>query len=74
MAFTSTDLTNVQASVVALATGARKTSVTINGKRIDYSPVELDKLIALRNQIQAEVDSEDEIPKFVLTSTVSKGL
>lgn len=74
MAYTSTDLTNVQAAVTALATGTRKVSVMINGKRIEYGQVQLSELTALRDQIQAEVSSAAERRRFVLTSSTSKGL
>ncbi len=59
MAFTSTDLTNVEAAIVALATGTRKVHVSIAGKTITYSDslVGLDKLKILRSTIQTELDS-----------------
>ncbi len=72
MAYTSVELSSVEAAITALATGARKASVSLNGKRVDYAPVELAQLRALRDQIQAEVSSAAGRRRFVLTST-SKG-
>ena len=73
MAYSSTDLTNIQAAVTALATGARKTSVMLNGKRVDYAPADLDQLTRLRDQAQSEVNAAAGRKSFYLTST-SKGL
>ncbi|KKN52422.1 hypothetical protein LCGC14_0612760 [marine sediment metagenome] len=56
MAYTSTDLTNVEAAIVALATGSRKVEVTLAGKSITYAPVNIDKLRTLRSTIQTELD------------------
>jgi len=73
MAYTSTDLANVQAAVTALATGTRKVSVSLNGKTVQYGQVQLPELMTLRDQIQAEVSAADGRRRFVLIST-SKGL
>ena len=74
MAYTSTDLANVQAAVTALATGTRKVSVRFSdGKSVQYAEVQLSELRALRDQIQAEVSSAAERRRFVLINT-SKGL
>ncbi len=58
MAFTSTDLTNVEAAIVALATGSRKVEVSIVGKTITYSErlAGLEKLKILRSTIQTELN------------------
>lgn len=75
MAYTSTDLANVQAAVTALATGTRKVSVRFSdGKSVEYAQVQLPDLMRLRDQIQAEVSSAAERRRFVLTSSTSKGL
>ena len=73
MAYSSTDLANIQSAITSLATGTRKVSVQINGKRVDYAPADLDQLTRLRDQAQAEVSAADGRRRFVLTST-SKGL
>lgn len=53
MPFTSTDLTNVDAAIIAGATVGR---VTVNGKTIEYRSI--DQLIKLRGVIQADVQAE----------------
>ena len=55
MAFTSTDLANVEAAIVALATGTREIRVTLNGKTIQYAEADLDKLISLKSVISASI-------------------
>jgi len=73
MGYSTTDLANIQAAVTALATGARKAAVWINGKRIDYALADLDQLTRLRDQAQAEVNAAAGHRSFFLTST-GKGL
>lgn len=73
MAYSSTDLANIQAAVTALATGIRKVRVTLNGKSIEYATADLDQLTRLRDQAQAEVNATAGRKSFFLTST-SKGL
>ncbi len=73
MAYSSTDLVNIQAAVTALATGTRKVAVQINGKRIDYAAADLDQLTRLRDQAQTEVNAAAGRKSFFLAST-SKGL
>ena len=75
MAFTSTDLANVEAAIVALAAGSRIVSVTVGDHTIQYSEARLDRLKALRDEIMAEIQSVAVTPRrhFVLTST-SKGV
>ena len=53
MAFTSTDLANIETAIIELATGARKTQVSIAGKQIVYQQVDIDKLQALKSTVQA---------------------
>ena len=55
MSFTSTDLTSVEAAIVALASGERQVRVTINNKTIEYGQADLVKLQRLRGLIQAEI-------------------
>ena len=55
MSFTSTDLTSVEAAIVALASGERQVRVTINNKTIEYSQADLGKLQQLRGLMQAEI-------------------
>jgi hypothetical protein len=55
LSFTSTDLSNIDAALVSLATGTRIVRVTINGKQIQYSETDLSKLQELRSIIQKEL-------------------
>ena len=55
MAFTSTDLTEIEAAIVALAKGERVVQVTLNGEEIQYNRTRLPELVALRDQIRGEV-------------------
>lgn len=55
MAFTSSDLTSIEAAILALATGARVARAMLGGKSIEYHPADLDKLIKLRAIISADV-------------------
>ncbi|MEI6315501.1 MAG: gpW family head-tail joining protein [Syntrophus sp. (in: bacteria)] len=73
MAFTPTDLTNVQTAIMALAMGTRTVSVSIGNKAISYSQAQLSDLRALREEIAAEVGSAAGRPQFVLAQT-EKGL
>ena len=73
MAYTSSDLTNIETAILALATGTRLVRVVINGKSKEYAQADLKQLEALRNTIKSEVNAAAEKPRFVLTRT-SKGL
>ncbi len=55
MAFSSTDLTSIEAAITALATGERVARVMMGGKSIEYHPADLDKLIKLRAIVSADV-------------------
>jgi len=55
MAFTSTDLSNIEAAIVALATGEREVRVTLNGKTIEDAEADLDKLMSLKTVISASI-------------------
>ncbi len=72
MAFSSTDLANVEAAIISLAAGERVVSVTIDGHTVEYSQIRIDRLKALRDEIMAEIQSSSR-RRFVLTST-SKGI
>ena len=73
MAFTSTDLTNVQTAIMALAMGTRTVSVSIGAKTITFSQAQLGELRALREEIVAEVGNSAGRSQFVLAQT-EKGL
>ena len=55
MAFTSTDLTNVETAIIALATGERVVQVNIADKLIKFSDVQIDELRILAAQIKMEL-------------------
>jgi hypothetical protein len=57
MAFTSTDLANVEAAIVKLAVGTRVIECEIDGDRVRYQPSDLDKVRALRDLIRQELAS-----------------
>lgn len=57
MAFTSTDLSNVEDAIIALATGQRAVQVVIGGKSITYSSAKLSELRRLRDLIRSELEA-----------------
>ena len=73
MAFTATDLTNIDAALVALARGQRKVRLTMGDKSIEYSNVDIDKLQKFREVVAAELAASSAAPRYFLTSS-SKGL
>ncbi len=73
MAYSQTDLTNIESAVMDLATGKRAVRVTIDGKLIEYGQAQLNELKALRADVKSEIDAASGATGFVLTTT-SKGL
>jgi hypothetical protein len=55
MAYTSTDLTNVEAAIRAIIAGTRTVSLSMGDKSISYTAVDLPELRALRGEIAADV-------------------
>ena len=55
MAFDATDLANVEAAIVDLATGAREVEVTIGDKKVRYGEADLEKLQSLRTIIRMDL-------------------
>ena len=55
MAYTSTDLANVETAIRAIIAGTRTVSLSMGDKSITYTAVDLPKLQALRGEIAAEV-------------------
>jgi len=55
MAYTSTDLTNVETAIQAIIAGTRTVSLTMGDKTIEYTAVKLPELQALRTEIAMEV-------------------
>lgn len=72
MAFTPTDLANVQKALIALATGSRVVSVNVGDKTINYGSAQINELRALRDEIRGEVEPANQ-RRFVLAQT-DKGL
>lgn len=56
MAFSATDLSNIEAAMVDLATGKRVVSVDVGGKVRQFQSVDLDKLQRLRTIIKADIN------------------
>jgi hypothetical protein len=55
MAYTSTDLTNIEEAIRAIIAGTRTVSLTMGDKSISYTAIDLPALRALRDEIKAEV-------------------
>jgi hypothetical protein len=55
MAYTATDLANVEAAIRAIIAGTRTVSLSMGDKSIAYTAVDLPALRALRDEIRAEV-------------------
>lgn len=55
MAFTTTDLENLEAAINKIAEGARSVQIDRAGKTVTYQAVNLDKLLALRGVMQREL-------------------
>lgn len=76
MAYSSADLENVDLAIIALATGKRATKFVVDGEVVEYHPVELPQLRALRNEIISELaDSATDgggISAFIISG--GKGL
>jgi len=59
VAYTQSDLTNVQQAIVDLATGKRTTRFVISGEVVEYGIVSLPELRKLRDEIAADVSLAD---------------
>lgn len=57
MAFTSTDLANIEEAMIKLAVGKRVVSVDVAGKTRQFQSVDLNKLQKLRDIVKADVNS-----------------
>ncbi len=55
MAYTSTDLANIDIAIRAIIAGTRTVSLTMGDKTIQYTAVKLPELQALRTEISMEV-------------------
>ena len=55
MAFTATDLTNIEAAIRAIVAGTRKVSMTMGDKAFQYTASDLPTLYKLRTAVEYEV-------------------
>jgi hypothetical protein len=74
MAYTSTDLTNIETAIRALVAGTRKVSLTMGDKSIQYSNVDLPALRELKAEIQAEIGVSSGSRKRFFVISSEKGL
>lgn len=72
MAYTQTDLGNVEKAILELAGGERVVRLSIGGKDIEFSQARMSELKALRMDIAREI-GQSARPRFYLTRT-GKGL
>ena len=72
MAYSASDLTNVETAIQRVRDGQRAITVTIGGKTIQYQAADLYKLTTLRSQIKAELAVVAGTPRFRFVTT-SKG-
>ncbi|SEM78826.1 gpW protein [Syntrophus gentianae] len=72
MAYSETDLSNLEAAIIALATGSRKVRVAMGDKIVEFSDTDLDKLKSLRRDMMAELPGTAN-QRYFLTTT-GKGL
>ena len=73
MAYTQSNLTDVESVIVDLSKDKRVVRVIIEGKSIEYSQINIQELKDLRPEIKAELQAASGRPRFVLTTT-RKGL
>ncbi len=73
MAYTTTDLTNVESAIIALATGTRKVRLSMGDKSIEFGAAQIEDLKRLRADILAELPATSTRKSFFLTTT-GKGL
>jgi hypothetical protein len=69
MAYTQSDLDNIQAALVELATGKRRVRVSMGGKLIEYGQVDIQSLKNLRSEISTEIEAATGVSSFYLTTT-----
>lgn len=57
MAFTATDLTNIEEAIIKLGRGTRVVECSIDGDIVQYHRTDLKSMLSLRDQIRAEIAS-----------------
>ena len=74
MAYTTDDLSAVQAAIIELATGKRVVKIAFsNGETTEYAASSINALKVLRSDIQGELNSANNVKRYFRTVT-SKGL
>lgn len=74
MAYTQAEVEAIHAAVIALGSGERVASVTVDGMTTQWAITDLDKLRALDREASASVRSGSGRPGFFRISTGSKGV
>lgn len=72
MAYTQTDIENLERAAIALATGSRKESIVLSdGSRVDYTPTTLDALRQFIAEARSQVYNASSTARrgFVLGTT-----
>lgn len=59
MAYTQSDLDNIERAIIDLATNRRAVKFVVDGDVVQYSLVELPQLRALRNEVAGELARTD---------------
>jgi len=73
MAFTATDLTNIEIAIVKLATGTLVWECNIDGDLVQYNRTDLKDIMALRDKIKQELASTAASYSRVRVAVTSKG-
>jgi hypothetical protein len=73
MAFTATDLSNIEAAIVKVAVGTRAIECTIDGDTVIYQKCDLADMFALRDRIRQEIASTAADYKRSRIAVTTKG-
>ncbi|MBN1664848.1 MAG: hypothetical protein JW943_14705 [Deltaproteobacteria bacterium] len=73
MAYTSTDLSNVEDAIRAIVSGKRVVRCSIGDKVFEFAQADLTKLRELKGEILSEIQTPETRPRFFLTRS-DKGL
>lgn len=63
MAFTAADLTSVETAIMDLVRGERIVKVTIDGETVEYMQTDINKLRAMKAEIQSDVDTTNGVSR-----------
>lgn len=73
VAYTQADLSNIEQAIIELATNRRPVKFVIDGNVVQYSPVEMPQLRALRNEIASELSAADPDSNAVFAFRICGG-